>query len=112
MTGGERDPRLRVALDPTTFRPLEYGKKRVGRPRESWVEEAVKLFWEKKVKTGRLQADLDLDNKEHRQMIRETAKMEAVKAKQPRERNRRTASYAAATWSAPGRDGAARLLIR
>ena len=45
------DPRVEVVFQPGTLRPHDYGKKRVGRPRNSWIKETTDLFWKRIVQS-------------------------------------------------------------
>jgi hypothetical protein len=104
IAGGDRDPRFRVALDPGTLTTYWYGTRRVGRPRGKWAEEAIKLFWARKVSRG--WEVLDLGNNEHRLRIKDAAAVEAGwKVRRPRSSRRRERYEGGTPGGAQGREG-------
>ena len=77
-----RDPMKGVVLDPETLRPRTYERKRVGRPRLNWAAETSREYWAA-IRTvlpehfrGR---ELNFDNPQHAQAIREAAEAHTVK---------------------------------
>ena len=46
----DNDPLRQVSLKPNSAEPINYGSKRVGRPKQSWLYEASKAVWEKMLK--------------------------------------------------------------
>ena len=92
VNAGEGDPRSEVAFDTTTLRPHNYGKRRVGQPRRNWVVETAKEYWNSRVKEthrGVAVGELNWDNDRHREMVRETAELDAQKLRQLRMARRR-----------------------
>ncbi len=82
VDAGEGDPRAEVAFDPATLKPHDHGKRRVGQPRKNWVVETAKDFWSKRVKEehrGTAVGDLDWNNEGHREMMKQTARVDAQK---------------------------------
>ena len=77
-----------MAFDTTTLKPHNYGKRRVGQPRRNWVMEIARAFWNKRVKEahrGVASGDMDWENVRHREMMKETAEIDAQKIFQLRE---------------------------
>ena len=82
VDAGEGDPRAEVAFDTDTLKPHDHGKRRVGKPRKSWVVETAREFWSKRVKEefrGTAVGDLDWNNVAHREMVKHTARGDAQK---------------------------------
>ena len=81
IAGGENDPRMKVATHPRTLRPHDYGKRRVGQPRATWVAETVQFYCTKFNGTRRFdQAGTERSltyAEERRQLIRAETQREA-----------------------------------
>ena len=76
MSAGEGDPRYDMAFG-RDLRPHDYGKRRVGHPRQNWIKETTREFWCDVVQKARVEFSgcaLDLDNDEHVGLIRDVAK--------------------------------------
>ena len=70
------DPRAEIVFQPGTLKPHDYGKKRVGRPRNNWIKETTELFWKKEVQAKSAtyaQTKLNLDDPVHIELISEAA---------------------------------------
>jgi hypothetical protein len=77
VASNDEDPKRTVTFERSTIRRPDYGLKRRGKPKNNWVKEAEKLFWESTVKQRHQEmrlGDLDLHNQTHINLIEETAK--------------------------------------
>ena len=77
MIRGDTDDMVREAcLNQDTFKAVDHGKKRVGRPRDKWLDLAIQDFWDEVVHQKRpveAKPRFDPDNPWHSQQIKRVA---------------------------------------
>ena len=70
------DTRVNITFDKHTFRINEYNKKRIGRPKFAWWKYAMEDLWFNYQKTNETHryTDMNLDNPDHIEIIKQVAK--------------------------------------
>ena len=72
-----QDPKVVVTFKPNTVSPYDYGKRRVGRPRQNWIHTTTDMFWKEVVQkrnAGFKFVTLNPERCTHVEAIRTTAK--------------------------------------
>ena len=79
---GEAEPGTDVTLHIDTLKPLDHGKKRVGRPRPNWYGRTIADLWDltrKSIESVKYASELNFDNVRHVAAIKEYSKQQYEK---------------------------------